>query len=147
MTEEQDPTIRVNLSFEMTREDADWLIQEIGARAMSEVRFGQGRLDMKEVEQQELLQQVSIQAARNFYHKGYEDESPSAFATKAMRAIGRAMPEEDLIFDRKGQMVGIAREAWDREVGQILAGTGIVRLGPKSRDFITAFNTWLPSSL
>lgn len=140
---DKDPTIRVNMSFELSREDADWLIYQIGTLAAGEVRFGQGAMDMTEYRQKELHRQVTIQAARDFYHHGYEADVPSALATRVVSDIARALPDEALVKNERGDVTAIKREAWDEHMAEIFSSNSHIRLGPKSRDFLRAFNTWL----
>jgi hypothetical protein len=116
----------------------------LGESAIGEVRFGDRPLEFDDSNKEELKQFVSIQAARDFYHHLYADDKPWAAAPRLMNQIGKVLPEDALVIDRKKQLVAIKREAWDQEISAYFSGTSQLKLGPETRKFLEAFNSYLP---
>jgi hypothetical protein len=146
---EHEPTIRFYLTGEMRQSDFTDLVSAVGNRMLEGVRFGQGELDFSAgMEREELARNVTIQAARNFYLHLFQDDKPSPIATVVMRELAREVPDSQKIKNKKNELAGITRGAWDTEAAKILNGESKIkyRPGTKKREFLEAFNAYLPAA-
>ncbi len=145
---EQEPTVKFYMTGEMSQSDFANLISSIGSRMLEGVRFGQGEMDFTaDMERKELAHNVTVQAARNFYLHLFQDDKPSPIATAVMRELAKELPAGQIILNKKNEFIGITRSAWDTETAKILNGSSKIkyRPGTKKREFLEAFNAYLPA--
>ena len=138
----------LTLAGEVYTDELPELLERLGGIAVNhELRFGQQELDLEDFDMQRLQHMVGVQDCRMFYARHYNPKKPSPLATRLFNQIANTLPEESRMRDRKGNIVWAERAAWDREVWQILRGTGAIKIGfdSESWKYLSEFQNFLPS--
>jgi hypothetical protein len=146
---EQETVVRVGLSLEVRVEDIPVLIGYLGAVAVDRVRIGEQHLAfLEDMEKDQMMERVGIQSVRNFYHRYFQDETPSAIATVLAHRVLSGIPEDKKYLDKKGEAFEADRQAWDTEVQNILKGKSktVFRKSTKQRKLLEDFQSYLPKT-
>lgn len=145
---EHEPTARIGLNLEVHIRDIPELIEHLGSVAVDRVRIGEQHMAfLEDMEKDQLKENVSIHSVRSFYHRYFQDDTPSPLATMVFNAIGKQVAETDKRINDKGQLIEVSRTAWDTEVHDILQGKSQLkfRKDTKRRRFIQDFQAYLPT--